>query len=382
MSLSLIKRSSAFLVLLLLLLPFNQSAANPNLSDGASSLSMTQSYYDLSGRLERQCSSHLQCTFFNYDKNGNMISKAKKKTHSLSNPSFETGFEDVGYYVANGNIRVDSGEAHTGTQSLKVSATPDAFIWQYQIKKLNQDITGRKFTVSASIKTANLTGGVDLLIYWMDAEGNWIWNNITASARLTDSHEWTRVTATAVAPYGATAIAPMIVSYAGTGMYWIDDFGIEESASGFIPLTNASFENGLVDVGYYVANGSISLDKKEANTGNTSLKISATPDEFIWQFQMLNLNQDITGRKFTVSASVKTTNLTGGVDLLIYWMDKNGNWIWSNITASDRITGTQGWTKVVATAVAPYGATQVSPMIVSYAGTGIYWIDSFEVTEE
>ncbi|MNJ72973.1 hypothetical protein D3C77_696960 [compost metagenome] len=102
----------------------------------------------------------------------------------------------------------------------------------------------------------------------------------------------------------------------------------------------------------------------------------------IWQFETYNARTNITGRKFTVSAYVKTSSLTGGVRLLIYWSDASGNWIWNNIVDSTTLTGTNDWTQISATAVAPSEATAVTAMIVAYAGSGVYWIDSLEAKEE
>ncbi|CAN7205354.1 S8 family serine peptidase [Paenibacillus sp. LjRoot153] len=299
---------------------------------------------------------------------------------SLPNPSFENGLTDVGYYVGAGSISADTTNFNTGKQSLKVTLSTNE-TWQFETKQLGSDIAGRKFTVSAYIKTANVPNGVQLRIYWVDSTGNFIWSNITGSTYLAGNNEWTKLSATSVAPYGATGVAPMIVGFSGSGSYWIDSLEAIEESSNSLPFPNASFENGLTDVGYYVGAGSISADTTNFNTGKQSMKVTLSTNE-TWQFETKQLGSDIAGRKFTVSAYIKTANVPNGVQLRIYWVDSTGNFIWSNITGSTYLAGNNEWTKLSATSVAPYGATGVAPMIVGFSGSGAYWIDSLEAIEE
>ncbi|QUL56303.1 hypothetical protein KDC22_07300 [Paenibacillus tritici] len=301
------------------------------------------------------------------------------------NPSFE---EEADNWVINNAIggasAIVSTEKHTGSHSLKVKVASSGDQYQYISKDFNTDITGRQFTISAFIKTEALSGdGVKILTYWQDESG-WIWSNILPSNKISGTTDWSKVSVTSIAPYGAKTLTVLILpTINGQGSYWVDSIEMSESKSPAFKLPNPSFEEGKGGWVINDANGGDSLiDSTSRITGVQSLKVKVASSGDQFQYNTYDFGRDISGTPFTISAYVRTEGLSGnGVKILTYWQDENG-WIWSNHSSSSSLTGTSDWRKLETTGIAPAGARKISVLVQpTINGLGYYWVDNVEVKQ-
>lgn len=130
-----------------------------------------------------------------------------------------------------GTTTVDTGR--NGGQSIKVTVASGGDQYQYRGYGHGVNKGGSTFTYSAYIRTSAISGtGVGMSTYWFDINGNWIFTNNTASARVTGTQDWTRVTATSTAPAGTYYTIAIFypVDKNGVGTYWITDVQIEEKS--------------------------------------------------------------------------------------------------------------------------------------------------------
>ncbi|MEK4043323.1 hypothetical protein NSU18_06635 [Paenibacillus sp. FSL H8-0048] len=367
-----------FIFILVILSPYtNHTYANT---------SSIQYFYDSSGRLDKKCETSITCQLFKYDHNGNLLSRGKSRSMPFSNSDFENGME--GWFINNavgGDSAIDNTIYYSGNHSLKVKVASSGDQYQFKGVSYGSDISGRQFSISAYLKTSGMNvGGVKILTYWSDANNSLIWANIRPSNSVKGTTEWTRVETTAIVPYGAQSLIILVQPTVGSqGYYWLDKVEVNELVSPAIMLPNPSFEeeadNWIINDGNA---GSSAIVSTEKHTGSHSLKVKVASSGDQHQYISKDFNTDITGRQFTISAFIKTEALSGdGVKILTYWQDENG-WIWSNILSSNMISGTTDWSKVEVTSIAPYGAKQLTLLVLPTTnGQGSYWVDSIEMSE-
>lgn len=150
----------------------------------------------------------------------------------VSNNSFESGSYS-GWVISNattGTCSVDS-VGYDGTYSLKATVSNGGDQYQHVGYNFGYDITGKSFTVSAYVKTVATTSNIKCATYWQNSAGSWIFsNNVWSTEVITGTCDWTRISATGIAPTGAyqalILIAPAVKD--GNGSYWIDAVQIEE----------------------------------------------------------------------------------------------------------------------------------------------------------
>lgn len=153
----------------------------------------------------------------------------------INNNSFESG-NITDWAIGNatsGSVSVDNTTSMFGSKSLKVTVSNGGDQHQHVTYDYRTSIAGRTFTVSAWIKTSGIVGEVKAAIYWKNSSGGWIWSNLVWSSGVAGTTNWTRVSATGVAPTDAYAVTILIApSYPanGQGNYWIDGVQIEEKA--------------------------------------------------------------------------------------------------------------------------------------------------------
>ena len=119
--------------------------------------------------------------------------------------------------------------------------------------------------------------------------------------------------------------------------------------------------------------------------GGQSLKITVASGGDQYQYKNYGYGVNKGGTTFTYSAYIKISGISGtGVGMSTYWFDINGSFIWSNISESSRITGTQDWTRVTATSTAPAGTYYVVAIFypVDKNGVGTYWITDIQIEEK
>ncbi|NOU79316.1 hypothetical protein GC101_10525 [Paenibacillus sp. LMG 31459] len=345
-----------------------------------------QYYYDASGRLDKQCLAILTCQLFNYDQNGNLLTKGKSRSMSFANADFENGNEGWSINDAvGGESTIDNTIHYSGNHSLKVKVVSSGDQYQFKGESYGGEISGRQFSISAYLKTSGITGnGVKILTYWQDKNNNWIWANINSSKSITGTTDWVRVEATAIAPYGAQRLVILVQPTVGSqGYYWLDNIEVKELSSPTILPKNPSFEEGTANWSINDASGgSTAIVSTERHTGDHSLQVKVASSGDQYQFNTREFNTDISGRQFTISAFVKTEGLVGdGVKIWTYWQDENG-WIWNNNYSSNKISGTTDWSRLDVIGIAPYGAKKLTVLVQpAVNGKGSYWLDSIQILE-
>lgn len=134
--------------------------------------------------------------------------------------------------ATNGTAVIDSNTVLDGKQSLKITRATSGDQYQHTGYNFGEDIGGKGFTLSAYIKTAGITGnGVHLTMYWQDSTGAWIWQNNIASTSIGGTTDWTKLTATGIAPALAQRVFVIVTlgDLNGQGTYWIDSVVIAEA---------------------------------------------------------------------------------------------------------------------------------------------------------
>ena len=341
-------------------------------------------HYDSGGKLDYKELPTGQIINHEFDKNGNLISVG----NLLSNAGFENGL--TGWAINNaigGTSTLDASTVFNGGKSLKITRATSGDQYAHADYNFGTGIGGRTFTMSAYVKTADITGnGVRIATYWLDDAG-WIWKNNVLSPVLTGTNDWSRLEVTAEAPAGAKRVVVMVQpgDVNGQGTFWIDSVAIKENAPPMNLLSNPGFENGLTDWAINNAIGGTStLDASTVFSGGKSLKITRATSGDQYAHANYNFGTAIGGRTFTMSANVKTVDITGnGVHIKTYWQDDTG-WIWQNNESSQILTGTNDWSRLEVTAEAPAGAKKVHVIVIpgDKNGKGTYWIDSLVITEK
>ena len=129
--------------------------------------------------------------------------------------------------------------------------------------------------------------------------------------------------------------------------------------------------------------GTTSVDT--GRNGGQSIKVTVASGGDQYQHKGYAYGVNKGGSTFTYSAYIRTSGIVGtGVGMSTYWYDINGNWIFSNNTASTTITGNQNWTRVTATSTAPTGTYYTIAIFypVDKNGLGTYWITDVQIEEK
>ena len=119
--------------------------------------------------------------------------------------------------------------------------------------------------------------------------------------------------------------------------------------------------------------------------GGQSIKVTVASGGDQYQYRSYGYGVNKGGATFTYSAYIKTSGIVGtGVGMSTYWFDINGSFIFTNLTASTRVTGNENWTRVTATSTAPAGTYYVVAIFypVDKNGLGTYWITDVQIEEK
>ena len=119
--------------------------------------------------------------------------------------------------------------------------------------------------------------------------------------------------------------------------------------------------------------------------GGQSIKVTVASGGDQYQYRSYGYGVNKGGSTFTYSAYIKTSGIVGtGVGMSTYWFDINGSFIFTNLTASTRVTGNENWTRVTATSTAPAGTYYVVAIFypVDKNGLGTYWITDVQIEEK
>lgn len=87
------------------------------------------------------------------------------------------------------------------------------------------------------------------------------------------------------------------------------------------------------------------------------------------------------GRKYRLSAWMRTENATGNNQIGLFWYSGN-QWTYQGEVRSENVTGTTPWKRVEVVGVAPVGASLVRPNLISESNSGTTWFDDVELVEE
>lgn len=87
------------------------------------------------------------------------------------------------------------------------------------------------------------------------------------------------------------------------------------------------------------------------------------------------------GKKYKVTAWIKTQDATGNNQIALYWY-KGNMWTYTGEVRSESVTGTSDWRKVTVEGVCPADACLVRVNLISENNTGQTWFDDIELSEE
>lgn len=277
------------------------------------------------------------------------LSNCDETVNLVSNSSFESG-NTTNWYINNattGTWSIDTTTSYHGQNSLKITVSNGGDQYQYIGHNYGFDVSGKTYTISAYIKTRGTTTNIRILTYWKNSSGSWIWSNNVSSSIASGTNNWTRLTATAVAPAGTFQVVILIAPFTrdGNGMYWIDAVQIEEKgyASSFTPssrsaiqlpstvkfLANEIHENGIANFDNFSTSGvtsglvsywSLDRDAKDLSGNNFHgtvtgavpygefYKFNGSGDNIDIPFEVLS-TQQIRDNGITMIAKVRPTTI-------------------------------------------------------------------------
>jgi hypothetical protein len=122
-------------------------------------------------------------------------------------------------------------------------------------------------------------------------------------------------------------------------------------------LPSYDFENGAAG---WVANGSVKIEQAtdQKHGGNSSLKISATGSDKLWNFAVSpNINLE-PGKKYKLSGwlYIDSWNNTKFPPMLKFAISQNGKFVDNAFSSKYNLKKTKDWQKLECTFVAPEGA--------------------------
>ena len=323
----------------------------------------------------------------------NLISNSSFNDSTTSGWAINNGTDGTSQVVSNG---------WGGNKALEAKVASGGDQFQFTSFNHGVNIGGRTFTYSIYIKTEGIQGtGVGISSYWSDSTGNWLsqcWSAENKSQRITGTNDWTRLTVTTTAPQGAynTTLIVYPTDKNGSGKYWISAAMMEENsqATAYVNgktrniLSNSSFNDGTTNRwGINNATGGTNQIISNSWQGNNALEIKVASGGDQYQLTNFGHGVDVGGRTFTYSLYVKTEGIQGaGIGISSYWSDSTGNWLpecWTSENKSQRITGTNGWTRVTVTTTAPKGTYYTTLLVypIDKNGAGKYWISAAMMEE-
>ena len=119
-----------------------------------------------------------------------------------------------------GTFSADSGVAHTGHGSARISATVGCD--SFYLSPIGAISQGSVYTASAYVRGANVTGSTYVSLSWFDANGVYI-SEATSRNLATGSPGWTQLSATGSAPAGVGFVQIHLKSCNDHGTVWFDD---------------------------------------------------------------------------------------------------------------------------------------------------------------
>lgn len=130
--------------------------------------------------------------------------------------------------------------------------------------------------------------------------------------------------------------------------------------------------------------GNWKITNDSAYEGNYSLytPVASSGDQYAHMSR--NFGENIAGRKFKISAYVKTKGISANnLGFKTYWKNSAGSWIWENQVSSNSVGGNSDWTKLEAVSVAPESAYYSTIIIfpITKNGQGEFWVDSVSLVE-
>jgi hypothetical protein len=336
---------------------------------------------------------------------------ADEPLNLVTNPSFEltAGGEPTGWTEALRTAGPISAGAATdaareGGTSLKIEALPPAAgqptprLSVFQV--VDGIVAGEAYAYSGWVKTNNaVTGGnTPVRLYFLDADDPWYLpyatNFVTVNAGLTGTHGWTRVGALFYAPAGATRLVIELLPHASQGTFWFD----EQQVTPYVPeplepanlLGNAGFDettggeaNDWNEALRVPGPTAASADGVTYRNGTHALKIeaqAADPDPRLSVYQVVE--GIVPGTTYRFTAWVKTLNATTGgtMPVRLYFLDATGPWYAAMAGTQLKpihanLTGTNDWTRIEATVVAPPGAARMVVENLPLATEGTFWFD-------
>jgi len=206
---------------------------------------------------------------------------------------------------------------------LKVNTTGSSQSLSYGTNKpINNGIpvvATNNYVLSMYVKgSSNIT----LNILWYDYQGKFI--STSAGSSISTSSSWERKILSAAAPSKAV-YAALKVNFASTGAstYYFDMIQFESPFKKVNNIVNPSFETDTTNWDYQ--NGDISRVSGGAVTGSSysgRLTVSGSSSRI---YQLLNNNPVVEGQAYSLSAYVKSSNISATVTLSVEWRTYGNN---------------------------------------------------------
>ncbi len=298
----------------------------------------------------------------------------KVMNNLLSNPSMEVEVNgEVEAWGARTSNNWDNTIHHYGNASMHVVPATDAYRYSHNTITLE---AGKTYVLQGWVKTENASGSG---VYIRYAQTNPTPTKVFTTEKLNGTNGWTKVTKTFTLPADYAAGRVDIVWEITAGEAWIDDVALceNECIEGIAnKLANSSMEvvvNG--DAEAWGARATNNWDNAVYHSETASMHVVPANDGYYYAHQTITLQA---GSTYTIQGFIKTENASGSG---VYIRYAQTNPTPTKVFTTEKLTGTNDWTKVTKTFTLPadYAAGRVD--IVWEINAGEAWIDDVMLCE-
>ena len=312
-----------------------------------------------------------------------------KTNNLIKNSSFEEDFSYWSTWKANDSLEmsIDSSQYKEGKKSALINNNQSQNIRGILGQKISlQNYQGKAIKVSQWVKSSNLSGKVELRIKFLNKNNDVVGNIDTKSISLDSNSEWSLKEYTIDIP-DSNEITNVDVDYIyeAKGKLWVDNINVEliDKVETNNLIKNSSFEEDFSYWSTWKANDSLemSIDSSQYKEGKKSALINNNQSQNIRGIlgQKISL-QNYQGKAIKVSQWVKSSNLSGKVELRIKFLNKNNDVVGNIDTKSISLDSNSEWSLKEYTIDIP-DSNEITNVDVDYIyeAKGKLWVDNINV---
>ena len=254
--------------------------------------------------------------------------------NAVFNPGFESGSTA---WTLNSGASIVTSPAYFSCQALQLVGA----VTESSAQQLVPLTPGIPLTISGWAKTVGLPAGkyFSYKLSWLNSTGGTISETIIGS-NLLGTNDWTLCTATFTPPAGAftAKIQPALEAGSIGGTAYFDNAFIGVANR----IRNPYFERGLTD--WVVQKGRAAINTVSGNVRSGAMSLAMSPPVYT------NVSQNVMGLTGTTTFSgwVKTVDMANRAEILIQWLDKDGDAMGGTVPIGSSTGTSDGFVQITA----------------------------------